>query len=90
MDKNNNEDETKNNLIKVFDGLKIIAIYYNTPEHPGMFVVREFFSHKEGITLGAILGIAKTLTEARKYLPPYLHRFSRTPEDDAELIETWF
>ncbi|VVC75956.1 hypothetical protein AQUSIP_12570 [Aquicella siphonis] len=84
------KDEMEEAVKKAFDGLRIIAVYYNTADHPGMFIVREFFSHKDGITLGAILGLTKTLDEARKLVPPYLHRSSRTPEDEPTLIETWF
>lgn len=71
--------------------LTIWVIYYGPLDHPGKYVVRghnvirgqpEPVPHKLALT-------CDTLEQARRLLPPDLHRIDRHPCDEPEIVETW-
>ena len=61
------------------------TIYFNPRDYPGLFVVRKFNWDKPTKEFYT----AKTLTEARKYIPDGLINMNRQLMDDPIIIETW-
>lgn len=69
--------------------LKIWTIYENPKDYPGLFVVRCWLVQGAAVGASNVCHSAKTLDEARSYVPPYLHRLNRMPGDDPCIVETW-
>ena len=61
------------------------TIYFNPRDYPGLYVVRKFNWDKPTKEFYT----AKTLTEARTYIPSGLINMNRQPNDDPVIIETW-
>lgn len=69
--------------------LTIFTIYEKPKDQPEHFVVRQWFTNGERDPLPGEAKLAKTLGEARAWIPHGLVRFDRNPADDPSIIETW-
>jgi len=70
--------------------LPVVAVYFDTPEHPGKFIAVRHWA-----TLGRVtpdlypLKIGDSLEEVRSVIPPGMHRFDPLHGDAFEIVETW-
>jgi hypothetical protein len=68
--------------------LEMFTIYCNPRDYPGKYVVRR---HVTGIGPDPEpLAVVDTLDEARDAVPPYLACMNRQPDDQPQIVETWF
>lgn len=72
------------------DALAFFAIFERPLDYPGHFVVRRQFALRGGVGHDVVPRLASSLEEARKLVPPFLHRQPRQDGDDAFIVETWF
>jgi hypothetical protein len=63
----------------------IWTIYYNTSDHPGMYVARRF----DVDVPTSDMFVADTLDEVRALLPPGLYCLPRNVKDDPVIVEVW-
>lgn len=65
--------------------MNLYVIYERPADLPDGYLVRRWFNTEPQETLG----IAGTLEEARKFLPPGVHNLGRMPKDDLCIKEVW-
>lgn len=68
-----------------------VTIYWNPTDAPGRFVVRRFYIAAGHDPIPAdLLGVARTVQQARKLVPEeYGWPVARDPRDDPAIYETW-
>lgn len=73
------------------DALPMWVVYANPSDFPGKFVVR-----RQLVYAGQVVPdhkprfVGDSLEEARASIPPGLYRQNRHPEDESQIVETWF
>lgn len=70
-------------------GLPMWTIYDHPADYPRHFVVRSYLVGREGEG-GSRVHLADSLEEARAFVPPGLFCMERSPEDEPQVVETWF
>ena len=69
--------------------LTIFTIYDHPKDQPEHFVVRQWFTNGGPEPIAGEAKLAKTIREARAWIPSGLVRFERNPGDDPCILETW-
>lgn len=66
------------------------VVYFNPPDFPGRFVVREWFIERSGELLALnLIGTAASLVEARALIPVGMVNFRRSADDIPAVLEVW-
>lgn len=66
------------------------VVYFNPPDFPGRFVVREWFIGRSGELLAlTLIGTAPSLIEARALIPVGMVNFRRSADDIPAVLEVW-
>lgn len=65
------------------------GIYFDSIEHPGLYVVREFFIQNGSVVPSPACRVAPDLETARGFVPEYMVRFDRQEGDDPSLVESY-
>lgn len=72
--------------------MRMATIYCSPLDHPGKWVVREhlIYTGEAEPTVGALLGVADDVEQARALVPPELdYALTRSPDDHLSVVETW-
>lgn len=69
--------------------LTIWTIFDRPKDHPEFFVVRRFTILAGKSIPDDEAHLAKTLEDAREWIPHGLVRVARHPEDDRSVVESW-
>ncbi len=69
--------------------MTVYTIYCGPLDYPNHFVVRRHFVSAGHSYPAAIASLCNTLDEAREEVPYGLTPFTRSPDDDPVIVETW-
>jgi len=69
--------------------LPVVAVYYDTPEHPGKFVARRHWASLGRVTPDHLLQVGDTLAEVRGVVAPGMRRYDPPPGAGIDIVETW-
>lgn len=68
----------------------MFTVYFNPSDYPGLYVLRRHVAVDGEARADPECVTGKTLDEVRRHIPPDRNRIARHPQDEPQIVESWF